>query len=436
MRTSFNYGPALALLAFAAFASPAEAQRATGPFSGILGAVTDPDVTHSLTVRGSLFGAWEDTLSTSGPETVDPRFLQSGGSTGASGSISHVRSTSRFNWTSSASSSARFYGTEGGARAGAFSAQTSINSSVNRRTSLSASGGWSYSPYYGFVPGFDERLSNVGAFGGGFGAASAAERNTSTSGSAGLSVRLSRRDTVNFNGSGSRYKFLDQDDAEISRWGAGAGFSHTLTRSLDFHAGYAREEARYTVDAKAPAVNDSIDVGVDYGDTLKFARRTALRFQTSTAAVKWNDSTHYRIHGTASLSRGFGRSGSASLTYTRSTDFNAGFREPLLNDQVSAGVSSQLSRRINWSAQTAYIRGGIGFDSTASHYSAYNAGTGFNMAVTRRMSIYTDYSFYRYDVPGGSTVFTSLSQFSRQGVSAGLSLWAPLISERSTRDTR
>ena len=436
MKIPFNYCPALALFAVFAVASSAEAQRAAGPFAGILGAVTDPDVTHSLTVRGSLFGAWEDTLSMSGPETVDPRFLQSGGSTGISGSISHTRSTSRLNWDSSASSSARFYGTEGGARAGAFSAQTSMNSSVSRRASISASGGWAYSPYYGFAPGFDGRLSNVGAYGGGFGAASAAERNTSTSGSAGLSVRLSRRDTLNFSGNGSRSKFLDQDDVAISRWGGGAGFSHTLTRSLGFHAGYTREEAKYTVLAQDPAVTDSIDVGVDYGDTLKFARRTAFRFQTSTSAVRWNDSTHYRIHGTASLTRGFARSGSASLSYIRSTDFNAGFREPLLNDQVAAGVSNQLSRRINWSAQAAYVRGGIGFESTSSHYNSYNAGTSMNMAVTRRVSIYTDYSFYRYDVPGGSTVFTSLSQFSRQAVSAGLSLWHPLISERSTRDSR
>ena len=52
------------------------------------------------------------------------------------------------------------------------------------------------------------------------------------------------------------------------------------------------------------------------------------------------------------------------------------------------------------------MRGGIGFESTASHYNSSNAGGGLNVAVTRRIGIFTDYSFYRYDVPAGSTVFT------------------------------
>ncbi len=59
------------------------------------------------------------------------------------------------------------------------------------------------------------------------------------------------------------------------------------------------------------------------------------------------------------------------------------------------------------------------------------------MAVTRRIGIFTDYSFYRYEVPAGSTVFTVLPKFSRQSVTAGLTLWVPLISDkRSSSDSR
>ena len=101
------------------------------------------------------------------------------------------------------------------------------------------------------------------------------------------------------------------------------------------------------------------------------------------------------------------------------------------------GVSNQLNRRASWSAQAGYTRGGIGFGSAAGHYNAYNAGGSLNVALTRRIGMFTDYSVYRYDIPSGSTVFPSLQQFSRQTVSAGLSLWAPLISDkRSSRDSR
>ena len=146
--------------------------------------------------------------------------------------------------------------------------------------------------------------------------------------------------------------------------------------------------------------------------------------------MRWNDETHYRLNGSASLTRGFGRSGSASLSYQRNTEFNPGFRDPLLTDTLSAGVNDQLGQRTTWTAQVGYMRGGIGFESGAGHIDSYNAGGGLTVAVTRRIGVFTDYSFYRYEVPAGATVFTSLSRFSRQSVTAGLSVWVPLISAK------
>ena len=76
------------------------------------------------------------------------------------------------------------------------------------------------------------------------------------------------------------------------------------------------------------------------------------------------------------------------------------------------------------------------FRAKSQTFTSYHGGGGLNVAMTRRLSLFTDYSIYRYDVPAGATVFTSLSKFSRHSVTAGLSVWAPLISERSARDTR
>ena len=253
-----------------------------------------------------------------------------------------------------------------------------------------------------------------------------------------MDVRLTRRDTFGVNGNFRRSEFLDQPDGEIDLWDVGARWGHTLTRSLGFHAGFGRQTATYQVDRDTSATGNNIDVGIDYNDTLVFSlnRRTALTFGMSTSAVRWNDRYNFRLNGSAVLTRSFSRSGSAVLRYTRDTGFEAGFREPVLQDTVSAGVSNQLSRRVTWSAQVAYRYGGIGFDGSRS-YNSYNAGGGVHMALTRRISMFTDYSVYRYDVPAGSTVFTSLQKFSRQSVTAGLSVWAPLISEKgSTRDSR
>ena len=419
-----------------AFAASASAQRAQGPFSGILGG-SDPDATHTLDLRGSLFGAWDDTLSrVEGDTPVDERFLRSGGAGGASGSIAHNRRSSRLDWQSSAASSIRLYGAGSEKRAATFNGQSALSSNVSRRISLSGSGVFRYAPYYDFAPGLDGRLSNLAAFGGGFGLATEAQRNVAATGGAGMSVRLSRRSTFDVSGSVQEQRFLDQDDTKVHGWGAGATFSHQLSRAMTFHAGFTRNDARYTANS-APITSNNVDVGVTYGDTLRFDRRTSLTFGSSTSALRWNDNTYFRLNGSVALTRGFGRSGSGALQYQRDTDFNGAFREPLLRDMVSGGVSNQLGRRASWSLQAGYSRSNIGFGPDARHVNALSGSAGVNVAVTRRISVFTDYGIYRYEVPPGATVFSSLERFSRHSVTAGLSLWAPLISDkRSTRDTR
>jgi len=439
--SSRYYRLALALVAALTCASAAEAQRAFGPFGGVLGAMSDADASHTLDLRGSLGGSWNDTLTSGDTSGIDPRFLRSDAGAGVSGALSHARHASRFDWQSGVASSLRLSGANTDPAAASFNGQTSISTTISRRVSLSGSGGYAYSPYYDFSPGLDGRLSSVGAYGGGFGVATAAQRNASMSAGVGASTQLSRRDTLSASGSVSRYKFfgdaddpLGQVDGSTDQRSVGLRFNHTLTRSLGFHAGYGRSDATYRLAGGAPVASDSIDVGVDYGDTLRFSRRTAFSFGSSTSAVRWSNETHYRINGSAALTHGFGRSASAALSYSRSTDFNAGFREPLLSDTVSAGFNSQLGRRASWSAQVGYLRSEIGFASTASHYNAFSAGGGVNAAVTRRIGVFADYSFYRNEIPVGSTVFAVLPKFSRQSVSAGLTLWVPLISEkRSTK---
>jgi hypothetical protein len=429
----------IAALAAALGAGPAAAQRAAGPFAGFLGNATDVDARHMLEVRGSLFGAWDDTLTGGDDPAFDDRFLRSGGAAGASGSLVHARRSTRYEWSSSAASSLRLYGTDSDDRSATFSGQTGINTSLSRRVSLSASGAMTFSPYYDFAAGLDTRLSTVGAFGGGFNVATAAERNVAVNVNSGLNVQVSRNDSIGVTGSASRHNFLDQQNSAIDSWSVGTRWGRALTRTLGVHAGYTRQDVTYNRDGSAPVTGDNFDFGLDYHDTLMFAlsRRTALSFGTSTSATRWNNHTYFRVNGNAALTRSFGRSGSASLQYSRATDFDAAFRDPVLSDVVSAGISNQVGRRATWSAQMAYQHGNLGFGSGASAFDSYNAGGGVNIAVSRRFGFFTDYSFYRYDVPAGSTVFTSLSKFSRQSVTAGLSVWAPLIADtRSARDTR
>ena len=420
-----------------ALAAPAFAQRTAGPNAGVLGTTDEANSRHTLAFRGSLFGAWDDTISEAEDPAFNRRFLRSGLAGGAQGGLTHARRTDRTQWLSSADSALRVYGSDEDAVAATFDGRTGLTSNLTSRASLSLSGAFSYSPYYELAPSYGTQARSLGSVGGGFGLATAAERNFATSGSAGLNVRLSRRDTFELGGNAGRHNFLDQADATVTSYGVRGRYRHSLTGALGVYAGFGREEGRYDFAGADDVSSDTIDVGVDYGDTLEFSRRTALSFGMSTSAVRWQEETHWRVHGSAALTRAVGRTGSALVQYERATEYAGGFREPLLTDTFSGGFSDQIGRDTSWSAKAGYVRGEIGFESSSRRFDVYDAGARVTRALTRHLGVFGEYTYYRYEVPAGATVFTFLPKFSRQSVSVGLNLWAPLINDtRPPRETR
>ena len=423
---------------FLTLAAPVAAQRAGGPYAGILGTTEEPG-RHSLIFRGSLFGAWDDILTENenADPNVDPRFLRSGLAGGAEGGLTHVRRNDRVQWLSSADTAFRVYGSDDDAIAATLTGRTDADMTMNSRISLRLGGGWSYSPYYELSPTYGSQSSTVGSFGGGFGVATAAERNMSTDGRAGLSVQLSRRDSIEFSGTARHWEFLDRPEATVVTYGGRSAYRHSLTRAFGIHAGFGRDEARYEFADAEPVTTDTFDIGVDYGDTLEFTRRTALSFNFSTSAIRWNEDTHWRVNGSAALTRAFGRNASGLLRYQRDTEYAAGFREPLLTDTISGGFSNQLGRDTTWSLNAGYVRGEIGFGETAQRYNIYDAGGRLTRALTRNLGVFGSYTYYRYDVPSAATVFAFYPTFSRQSISGGLTVWAPIINDtRPPRETK
>ena len=410
-------------------AAPAFAQRTAGPNAGVLGTTDDANSRHTFTFRGSLFGAWDDILSESADPALDRRFLRSGAAAGAEGGLLHARRTSRMEWLSSVNSALRIYGGGDDPAAATFDGRTALTSTLNRRVSYSLSGAVAYSPYYQLAPSYGLQSQTVGSFDGGFGLATAAERNVSTDGTAGITVRISRRDTIEASGTAKHWDFLDQPESTVTSYGASGRYRHSLTGTLGVYAGFGREEARYKFADDSDVTSDTIDVGIDYGDTLEFSRRTAVSFGVSTSAVRWNEDTHYRVHGSATLTRSFGRSGSGLLQYQRGTEYTAGFREPLLTDTFSGGFSDQIGRDASWSVNAGYVRGEVGFEADSRRFDVYDIGGRLTKALTRNLGVFGSYTFYRYEVPAGATVFTFMPKFSRQSFSVGVNLWAPLIND-------
>ena len=422
-----------------ALAAPASAQRAAGPNSGVLGTTDDSNSRETLVFRGSLFGAWDDIITENFTENsedgLDDRFLRSGFAGGIEGGLTHARRGPRVRWLSSVHSALRAYGSDEDALAATVAGRTNLNAELNRRISMVFGGGLSYSPYYELGPSYGTQSQSIGSFGGGFGLATAAERNMTTEGNAGATVRLSRRDTLEMSGDVRHWAFLDQPDSTVTSYGARARYRHALTSTMGIYGGFGREEARYNYAGASNLTGDTFDAGIDYGDTLEFSRRTALSFSFSTSAIRWNEETHFRVNGSAALTRAFGRTGSGLLQYQRGYEPAGGFREPLLTDTISGGFSNQVGRDMSWSVNGGYVRGDIGFESGSRRFNVYDAGARVTRALMRNLAVFGSYSYYRYEVPAGSTVFTFLPKFSRQSVSVGVSLWAPIVNDtRPPRD--
>ena len=403
------------------------AQRANGPYAGLLGQTPDAQRAQGLDLTGTLFGAYDlntfpgvDTAA-----TTDPRLKQSGTSEGLTAALDYNRSGDHGRFTWSGGAVGRNYSTNPGI-VSAYSSAATLALILRPRLVMDARASVGYSPFLQFSP-----FSEGAAIGGGnpapaFDFAALEERNIAADGAIGISSNFTSRSSFSAGIDGRKTRLLDLDRNDLSSWAAHAGVRHKLTRRLGVHLEYGQQHVTYG-EGGAPLLNSSIDAGLDYSDTLSFSRQSSLTFGTSTSAVHYLSETHYRLNGAARLSRGFGRSWSAAVGYARDTQFRIGFRQPLLTDSGDAGLAGQLSLRAKVSAGVVYTRGAVGFEG--STFSTYSASSRLDFALRRSLGLYGQYGYYRYTLPPGASDIPFLLSLARQSVSAGLSVWVPIINE-------
>ena len=430
-------------------AGPAWAQRATGPFQDLFGGDHDSarvkESGQTLDLRGSAFGAFEDDTVPpvpipSDPSSVltvlNPRVQTSSMSEGLNGSVSYLRRSDRVRFQLNGGSMIFGYTANPNPVQAVYNADTGLSTNLGRKTVFDLGSAFSYSPFYQIAsfPGAGGPGAILQAPG--YQLAAIAQRNTSINGTMALTSNYTKRSSLSVDVSGRDWRFLDSPSNDVTMWGAHGRFQHRVTRALGFHLGYGQDEARYTFETGSPVLNQTIDVGLDYGDTLSFARRTALSFSTSTSATRFNQETHYRLNGTAMLTRGLGRTWSTWLGYVRATDFAAGFRAPLLSDSVSVGLGGQLASRLKWSSSAGLTRSAIGFSTPSDVFTTYMGTSKLDLAMTRLLAVYGQYTYYRYQVPNGSTALQLSPTFARQAVTFGFSMWVPIINAKGRHDSR
>ena len=425
-------------------AVPASAQRVAGPYAGLFGADPARDGNgQEFEFRGSLFGSRDNVTTRAndralavpdqqepapGPLGSTPWFLTSNSSAGAGAELAYFRRSDAVRIAAAGSSETSVYPEADNFVAPAHSGNGSLDFDLGSHVVIRATGSGSYSSFTYFAPFIAATAGSPSLLTPGVGFASGPQRNTRLAAGTGAAVTLTRRSTLTADADWSEWRFLDSPDDTVETRGARGALTYRLTRALGLRVGYGYQKGRYNVANLESATLRTIDAGIDYGDTLEFARRTALTFSTSTSAVQIANDTHYRVEGNATLSRGFARTWSSALIYARTTSFVAGFREPILADAVSADVNGLLSRRLMWLTDVGYSHGNVGFGS-GNTFESLSATSRLEFALTGRLAVYGQYGYYHYRLPAGWTSVAVVPRLARQTVTAGLALWLPIINK-------
>jgi hypothetical protein len=440
-----------AVFCAAAGASPAWAQRATGPFSGLFGGEVTRGRAQSLDFRASVNASYGDTLTDLEPNDIltdpttiltdptaaandDDWLIRSGGIGSVNAGLSYGRLRDRFQFSFEGNGSAQKYSTNSQLTPTSARGATALSVAVGRRTRLNVSGSAAYSPFYQLNPfgGSSGALDPIQpALQQGLAFSVQSARTLGLSGNIALSSQIGRYATVSADVSGLQTQFLDQDERGLGSWGGHALFSYRFTRHLGFHLGYGRQQVRYRFAGSEPIPQDTYDIGLDYNydDEFRFSRHTTLNFSTATSVVNYQGRTHFNLNGNARLTRGFSRTWSGGIGYTRTTDFTPTFLEPLQSDNMDASISGLLSRSIKWSSGVGYSHSTVGYEDTGT-FSTYSATTGLVFALNRVVGLSCQYGIYSYTLPAGSSVLPLLPRLTRQTVSAGLTMWIPLMRSR------
>jgi hypothetical protein len=173
--------------------------------------------------------------------------------------------------------------------------------------------------------------------------------------------------------------------------------------------------------------------GVDYRKPLSLSRRTTLSYSTGTAGVydRKLDAYKYELIGSVNLDREIGRTWLASVGYSRDVRYIEFVGEPLLGNYVTAGLEGSFSRRVQFETNFGGSSGYLGLNKEdITKTDMYFGAVKLSVALTRMLSLTTDYGYYTYTLPSHELLDVRAGPGRYQVFRAYLQVWLPLITQR------
>ena len=412
------------------------AQGDPGPFGGLFGRAPDRigKEYRVFEIRSMATGQFEDTLndaSIAAEERVPSRGIATGGVSGMFSQRStrlKVHAMSRANHLQ--------YLEE--PYPGGLSVDSSGSASfeVATRLILDASATYLYTPHFQFHPQFFSWAPDGALLPPPSPYVATAVAGRSYGALAGVMTPYAKHSTFRAGIERREMRFAGRPDADMSMHGIRAEWTRQLHHTTGLRLGYGRERGQFG-DGDARLI-ETINVGLELVRPLSPGRRTSFGIRTETAKL-WTPELgrRWRLNGGLDVTRWLRRTWLVHADLQRTTEFVAGFVEPLLADTVGVNVSGMLSRRTELVWQINGGRGQVGFDAGPDRFTMGVSTAQVSYALSRRIGLFVQHALFYYELPQSASPIAPVMFLNRQTMTVGVTTWIPVYTrERSPSDSR
>jgi hypothetical protein len=220
-----------------------------------------------------------------------------------------------------------------------------------------------------------------------------------------------------------------QGYSDLRSRGAGGRLVRALDRNLKLRVGYRYEGAEYSPTFRP--VKHGPDIGIDYTRVVSQTRRVTFGLTLGPRVLNGSDSAavaaadrQYALTGDASLNRQLNRTWTVGAGFNRAVSFVEGLNEPLMTNGATASVGGFLNRRTDVALLAA---GSFGESYAGAPFRTATGDLRLRFALSRILAANVGYLFYFYDFDKSYVLPPGVSsRLTRNGVRAGMTLWAPL----------
>ena len=263
-------------------------------------------------------------------------------------------------------------------------------------------------------------------------------QNDTLEANAGVTSHYTSRSSLQVSGVVRQTDFKFSPGSDYTAVGGTIMWHRQMRRDLGLHAGYGREQlTSHSLTDKRVFSNERLDIGVDYGRSFAFARRTSLSFSTETSLLRENDGPRrFRLNGHVTLEHRFHRTWHAQVSAWRGTEFLPGFRTPVYTDHANAVLDGYLHKRLLLNMKVDAGQGQAGL-SDPRKFISYQGSTKLTFGVSRHFGVFGQYAYFNYQMPPDPQTLFLVPRGARQAVALGVEMWAPIFDkDKVTRDPR